>query len=155
MGLRTAYSGLEGSDLLVCQSIGLGNDGNKVDLGVQALHNFDVQRLKGVAGGLDEEYASMDAVVNNVDAINLVLGVQVGIETLLDIVNDWTPRLVIVHKVAKAGGINDGQPKTHTGFFNISADGLDRDGLGGELEAGSLALLGRVEGGVEQRVDKG
>ncbi len=149
-----AYSGLEGGNLLIGEGVSLGNDGNQVDLGVQALHDLDVQRLQRVAGGLDEEDAGVDAVVNDVHAVDLVLSIEVGIETLLNVIDNGSPRLVIVDKVAKARGIDDGQAKTDPRLLDIGADRLDTDGLGDDVEARALALLGRVQGGVEQSVDK-
>lgn len=149
------YSRLESSDLLVCQSIGLGNDGNQVDLGVETLHDLNIERLQGVAGWLNEEDASVDAVVHDVHPVDLVLSIQVSIEALLDVVRDWPPGLVIVDEVTEARGINNGQSQTNAGFLDICADGLDGDSLGEDVETGPLALLGRVEGSVEQSVDKG
>ena len=122
---------------------------------MQALHDLDVQGLQGVAGGLDEEDAGMDAVVNDVHAVDLVLGIEVGVEALLDVVDDGAPRLVVVDEVAEARGINNGQAETHAGLLNVGADGLDGDGLRDDVEAGALALLRGVEGRVEERVDEG
>ena len=42
----TTYSGLEGSDFLVGQSISLGNDWDQVDLGVKSTHDLDVKWLQ-------------------------------------------------------------------------------------------------------------
>lgn len=66
---------LERSNLLICESIGLGDDGNQVDLGVESLHDLNVQRFERVASGLDEEHAGMDTVVNNVHPVDLVLSI--------------------------------------------------------------------------------
>ncbi len=60
------YSALELNDLLVGQGISLSDDGDQVDLGVQALHDLNVKRLEGVTCGLDEENAGMNAVVDDV-----------------------------------------------------------------------------------------
>lgn len=150
-----AYSGLESGDLLVGEGVGLGNDRDQVDLGVQALHDLDIQRLQRVASRLDEENAGMNAVVDNVHAVNLVLRIKVGIEALFDVVDDRAPRLVIVDEVAKAGGVNHRQPQTHASLLDISADGLNRDSLGNDVEAGLLALFRRVQRRVEESVDQG
>lgn len=149
------YSGLESSDLLVCQSIGLGNDGNQVDLGVETLHDLNVERLQRVASGLDEEDTCVDTVVHDVHPVDLVLSIQVSIEALLDVIRDWPPGLVVVDEVTEARGINNGQAQANTGFLDICANGLDGDSLGQNVEARSLALLGRVKGSVEQSVYKG
>jgi hypothetical protein len=68
-----AYSLLEHRDLLVGQGIGLGNDRNQVDFGVQAAHDFDVEGLEGVASGLDEVDTGVDAVVDDVHTVHLIL----------------------------------------------------------------------------------
>jgi len=76
---------------------------------VQALHHLDIQGLQGVAGGLNEENTSMDAVVNDVHAVDLVLGIQISIEALLNVVHNRTPGFIIVHKVTEARGVDHGQ----------------------------------------------
>lgn len=149
------YSRFESRDLLIRQGIGLSDDRNQVDLGVETLHDLNVERLKRVASGLDEENAGMDAVVNDVHSVDLVLGIQVSIEALLDVVRNWSPGLVVVDKVTETRSINNGQTETDTSLLDIRADGLDGDSLGKDVESGPLALLGRVQRGVEQRVDKG
>jgi hypothetical protein len=85
------YPQLERSNLFIGQGIRLGDDGNKVDFGMKSPHNLDIQGLQGVASGLDKVYTSVNAVVNDVHAVDLVLGFKVGIKTLLDIVDNWTP----------------------------------------------------------------
>lgn len=122
---------------------------------MQALHDLDIQRLERVAGRLDEEDASMDAVVDDVHAVNLVLGIEVSVEALLNVVDNRPPRFVVVDKVTKARRVDDGEPQTHTRLLNIRADRLDGNGLGDDVKAGLLALLWGVERSVEQGVDKG
>lgn len=60
-----------------------------------------------MASGLDEENASMDAVIDNVHSVNLVLSIQVGVVTLFDVVYNGSPRLVIVDKVSETRRVND------------------------------------------------
>lgn len=43
---RAAYALLEADDLLVSQGVGLGNDGDQVNLGVQAAHKLDIDVLE-------------------------------------------------------------------------------------------------------------
>ena len=62
-----------------------------------------------MAGWLDKVHASMDSVVDNIHPIDLVLGIQVGIESLLNVVDDWSPRFVVVDKVSEAGRVDNGQ----------------------------------------------
>lgn len=40
---------------------------------------------------LDEVDACMNAVVHNVHPVDLVLSFQVGIESLLDVLDNWSP----------------------------------------------------------------
>lgn len=149
------YSGLEAGNLLIGEGVRLGNDGNQVDLGVKAAHHLNVKGFEGVAGRLDEEDASMDSVVNNVHAVDLVLGIEIGIVALLNVVGDGAPGLVIVDKVTKSGSVNNSQAKTDTSFLDIGTDGLNSDSLGDNVEARSLALLGRVQRRVEESVYQG
>lgn len=154
-GLQCTHSLLEGRNFVVGESISLGDDWDEVDLGVQAAHDLNVQWLQRVAGGLDEVDAGMDAVVNNVDAVHLVLGIKVSVESLLNVLDDGTPRNVIVHKVTESRRVDDGQAETHAVLFNVGADGLYGDGLGADVKAWGLLLLWRVQRRVEERVDKG
>lgn len=151
---KKTHPGLEGSDLLIGEGIGLGDNRDQVDLGVQALHDLDVQGLQRVAGGLDEEHAGMDPVVHDVHAVHFVLGIKVSIETLLNIINNGPPRLVVVNKVTKARGVNDGQAQTHASLLDIGANGLNSNRLRDDVKAGLLALLRGVERSVEEGVDK-
>lgn len=150
----STYALLEQGDLLVGQGIGLGDNGDQVDLGVQAAHNLDVQRLQRVACGLDEVDTGVDAVIDDVAAVDLVLSLEVGVETLFDVLDNRAPRVVVVHKVAKSGGINNAQAETDTILLDIGAGGLDRHGLGDDIGVGAGALLRGVERGVEQGVDE-
>jgi hypothetical protein len=104
-----SYSGFESHNLLVSHSISLGNDWNQVDLGMKSAHDLDVQRLQRMAGGLNEVDASVNSVINNVHAVDLVFSIQVGIEALLDVIHNWSPRLIIVNEITKTRGINDCQ----------------------------------------------
>ena len=149
------YTLLEGGDLVIGKGVSLGDHRNKVDLGVQATHDLDIERLERVTGGLDEVDTGVDAVVDNVHAVDLVLGIQVGVETLLDVLGDWAPGVVVVDKVTETRSVDNGQAQADAVFLNICADGLDVDSLGGEVEGRLLALLGRVKGGVEKGVDQG
>ena len=88
---RGTYSGLEAEDLFIGKGVRLGNDRNQINLGMKSSHNLNVEGLQGVTCRLDEEHTSVNAVVNDVHAVDLVLRVQVGIETLLDVVDDGSP----------------------------------------------------------------
>ncbi|KAI6757469.1 hypothetical protein HG531_003294 [Fusarium graminearum] len=78
-------------NLLIGEGIGLGDNRDQVDLGVKSAHHLDVKRLEGVAGRLDKENTSMDTVVNNVHAVDLVLSIQVRVKSLLNVVDNRSP----------------------------------------------------------------
>lgn len=141
---KSTYPLLVLVNLVIGDGVGLGNDGNKVDLVMKLLHHLNVQGLQRMASGLDEVDNSVNAVVDNVHAVDLVLGVQVRIESLLNVLDDRIPRLIIVDEVTEARGVNHGQPQTDTVLLDVGADGLYRNGLG-NVEARGLALLGRVQ----------
>ena len=145
---------LKGSNLLVGERVSLGNHRNEVDSGVKPAHHLDIERLQRVAGGLDEVHTCVNAVVDNVHAVDFVLGIEVCVKALLDALHDRSPRVIVVDEIAKARGVNDVQSQTNAVFFNIRADGLDGDGLGGKFEARLFALFRRVERSVEERIDE-
>lgn len=122
---------------------------------MQAAHHLDIQRLQGVASRLDEVDTRMDAVVDNVTAVDLVLGLQVGVVSLLDVLDNRAPGVIVVDKVTESGGINHTQAETHTILFNVGAGRLDRHGLGDDIGIRTGALLRGVERGVEQGVHEG
>lgn len=122
---------------------------------MQASHNLNVERLEGVTSGLDEKDTGVDAVVDNVHAVDLVLSIEVGIKSLLNVVDNGSPRLVVVDEIAKAGSVNDGQAETNAGLLNISANRLNGDSLGNDIHARALAFLGGVERRVEEGVNQG
>jgi hypothetical protein len=121
---------------------------------VQTTHDLDIERLERVTSRLDEVNTGVDAVVNNVHAVDLVLGIQVGVEALLDVFDDWAPRVVVVDKVTETRGVDDSQAQADSVLLDIGTNGLNVYGFGCEVERGLLALLGRVERGVEQGVDQ-
>lgn len=151
---RTSYPLFESRDLIIGQSVRLRNNGNQVDLGVEPTHHLDVQGLQRMASGLNEIDASVNAVVNNVHTVDLVFRIEVSIETLLNVLHNRAPGVIVVDKVTETGGINNGQTEPDTILLNVGADGLDSNGLGNDVERRGLALLGRVEGGVKERVDE-
>jgi hypothetical protein len=102
-----AYPSLECNNLLIGHGISLGNDWDQVDLGMQSAHDFDIQWLQSMASWLNEVHASVDSVVNDVHTVDLVLRIQVCVETLLNVVHNWSPRLIIVNEITKTRGIDN------------------------------------------------
>lgn len=121
---------------------------------MQTTHDLDIERLERVAGGLDEVDTSVDAVVDNVHAVDLVLGIKVSIEALLDVLGNRAPGVVVVDKVTETRGVDHGKAQANSVLLNVGADRLDADSLGSKVERRLLALLGRVERCVEEGVDQ-
>ena len=147
--IASTYTLLEVRNLLVGESVRLGDNWNEVDLGVKSTHDLNIQRLERVASRLDEVDTSMHAVIDNVHPVHLVLGVEICIESLLDVFDDWPPRIIVVHEVTKTRGIYHGQAEANAILLNICRDGLYADGLGSKVERRLLALLWWVKRGVE------
>jgi hypothetical protein len=105
-----------------------------------------------MAGGLDEVDASVDAVVDDVRAIDLVLGLQVRIVSLLDVLHNGAPRVIIVHEISKTRSVNNSQTKADAVLLNVCAGRLYRHGLGDNLVAWASGFLRGIKGGVEERV---
>jgi hypothetical protein len=152
---RITHSLLERRDFFISKCIGFGNDRNQVDFGVESAHDLHVQRLQRVTSRLDEVDTCMDAVVNDVHPVDLVLCVQVSIEALLNVFDDRTPGVLVVHEVAKSWRVNHGQAQAYAILLNVCAYRLYRHSLGHNLGRRRLALFGRIQRRVEQSVNEG
>lgn len=142
-------------DLVIRQSIGLGDDRNQVDLGVQSAHDFDIKGFEGMARRLDEVDACMHAVIHNVHAVDLVLGIKIRVEALFNVLDYRSPRIVVIDKITETWSVYDRKTQTNTILFNIRADGLYRDSLRLDIHAWSFALFWWVQGCIEESVDQG
>lgn len=107
-----------------------------------------------MASGLNEKHTSVDTVIHNIRAVDLVLAVQISIVTLLNIINNGPPRLIVVDKVTETRGVNNSQSKSDTGFLNIGADRLNGYRLGYYVKARSLSVLRRVQRSVKKSIDE-
>lgn len=76
---------------------------------MKSAHDFDVQRLESVAGGLDKVNACMYTVIHNVNPVHFVLRIQISVEACFDILNDGPPRIVVVDEIAKTRCVYDGK----------------------------------------------
>jgi len=150
-----SYSLLEHGHLIVCQSICFSNDRNEVNLGMQSPHHLDVERLQRVARRLDEVDAGMNTVIHDVHAVDLVLGLEVCVKSLLNVLNDRSPGVVVVDEVTEAGCVDHGQSESDAIFFDVCADRLYGHSLWDDIKAGAFALSWRVEGSIEEGVDQG
>lgn len=140
---------LEGFDLFVGHRVGLCDDGDQVDFGVQSAQKLDVDRLEAgatqsvqragsrvaadarVAGRFDKVDAGVDAVVGQLLAVDPVLGLEVRVEPGLDVVEDGLPALRVVDKVAVARRVDDGEPKPYAILLDVCAPWSDLCGRHG------------------------
>jgi hypothetical protein len=122
---------------------------------MQSAHHLDIKGFQRVAGGLDEVDTCMYTVIYDVHPVHLVLGLEVRIETLLDVLDNWAPGVVVINEISKAGGVYHRQSETNTILLDISTDRLDRYCRGNDVLGRTLPFLWRVQGGVKERVDKG
>ena len=72
-----------------------------------------------MTGWLNEVDTRVDSVINNIDTVDLVLSIEIRVESLLDIVDDWAPGLIVVNKVAESRRVNDGETQPNTVLLNI------------------------------------
>lgn len=148
-------AGLELLALLKGQRVGLGDDGHDVDNVGQLLQDDNVDGLQGVAGGLDEEQAAVDAGILDVAlALGRELLAQVRRVLILDVLDDGVPAAVVVDQVAVAGGVDNVEPQADTVLLDDVGDALD---LGGRADGliGLQATLGVDQVGREDGVDEG
>ena len=106
---ENTHSLFEVCDFLIRQSICLSDDRDEVDLGVQSTHDFDVQRLESVAGGLDEVNACMNTVIHDVHPVDLVLRIEVSVEARFNVLNNRPPRVIVVDKIAEPWRVHNGE----------------------------------------------
>src|SRR4051794_7806048 len=103
------HSLLVTGQIAVAQGISLGNNGDQVDSGAQALHDLNVERLQGVTGGADEVQTSVHAHVNLVGSAGLLLLEHVRLVLVIQELDNGLPRIAVVHVVSEARGINNGE----------------------------------------------
>jgi hypothetical protein len=104
-----AHPRLELGQVGRAEGIGLGNDWNEVDARAQALHDLNVERLEGVAGGADEVQAGVHAEVDLVLAARLLLLEHVRLVLVVEELDDGHPRVAVVDVVAKARSVDDSE----------------------------------------------
>lgn len=77
----------------------------------------------------DEIETTMDAIVDNVPAIQTVFVAQEALVLLVDILKDCTETVRIVDGITEAGRINNGESQFDTAFFNLHCGCVQCDGL--------------------------
>ena len=146
---------LERLALLESERIGLGDDGDDVDDIGKLFQNDNIDRLQGVAGGLDEEQAAVNPGVLDVA---LTLGseflAQVRGVLVLDVLDDRIPTAVVVDQVAIAGSVDDVESQADAVLLDDVGDGVDLGGGTDNLVRDETTLgLNQVRG--EDGVDQG
>ena len=106
----TTYTRLEHRKIVLCESVGLGNDGNEVNSRAESLHDLDIQRLQGVAGGSDEVQACVYTEIDLVISAGLLLLEHVRLMLVVQELDNGHPRVSVVDIVAETRGVDDGQP---------------------------------------------
>lgn len=146
---------LECQALLERQGVSLGDDGHHVDHIGQLLQHDDVDGLQGVASGLDEEQAAVDAgVLDVLVAVGGELLAKVGRVLVLDILDDGIPAAVVVDQVAVAGSVDNVQAQTDAILLDEVGHGVDLGGGTDDLVRHQTTLgLNKVGG--EDGVDEG
>ena len=76
---------------------------------MQSSHYLDIQRLQRMTRRLDKVNTCVHSVVYNVHSVDLVLGIQVGVETLLNVLNNRPPGVIIIDKVTETWCIHNGK----------------------------------------------
>lgn len=105
----SSYPLLELGQIGGAESISLGNDGDQVNSGAEALHDLDIQGLQGVAGRADEVQAGVDTEINLVLTARLLLLEHVRLVLVVEELDDGLPRVAVVDIVAESRGVNDSQ----------------------------------------------
>ena len=138
------YLCLEHVDLLDSAGVSLANHWDDVDLLVDLLHHLHIQRLESMTcqpirdyyrsvstnqrlililvnqseasttGGSNEVEAGVDSLVFDLTSLHTSLSLQVTIKLILNIVQDGSPALSVVHRLSEARSINHCQRQLHS-----------------------------------------
>jgi hypothetical protein len=73
------------------QSISLGDNRDQIHSGAQALHDFNIQRFKGMPRGSDEVKTGMNTEVDLVHTAGLLLLQHVRLMLIIQELYDWHP----------------------------------------------------------------
>jgi hypothetical protein len=84
------------------EGIGLGNDRDQVHASSQALHDFDVQGLQGVAGGANKVQAAVDAHIAQLLTLGLLVLTHVRLVLVVNKVDDGHPAVAVVGVVSES-----------------------------------------------------
>ena len=174
----STYALLEGVQVVLGEGIGLGNDGDEVDTGAQTLHDLNIEGLKAthiparvsdrrspqhpeprkphsrMARRADKVQARVDAEVDLLLALGLLLLAHVRLVLVVDEVDDGRPRVAVVDVVAEAGAVDDGELRLELLLLELGLDDLDLGQLVELLLVPLRVVLRSGELGREERVDE-
>lgn len=102
-----SYPLLELCEVVRCEGVSLGDDGDQVDASAELLHDFNVQRLEAVAGRANEVQAGVHTEINLLGSARLLLLKHVALMLVVEELDDRLPRVAVVHVVAETRSVND------------------------------------------------
>ncbi len=98
---------LEVGNFLVGQGICLRDNWDQIDFSMKSAHDLYIQGLERVTGRLNKVDTGVHSVIHNVHSIYLVLRVEIGIESLLNVFDYGTPGVIVIYEIAKTRRIDD------------------------------------------------
>ena len=149
------YALLEFGQIGWAQSICFGDDWDEIDAGAETLHDFDIQWLERVACGTNEVQARMYSQVDLLRPAWLLLLQHIALVLVIQELNDWLPAVPVVHVVAKAWGIDDGQSDLEELLFQLCLGDLDLNRLVNLLGVTAAMVCVVLDGGGEEGVNEG
>ena len=137
------------------KGIRLRNDRDEVHARTETLHNLDIQRLECVTGGSNEVETCMHPQIDLLGPARLLLLQHVALVLVIEELNDGLPAVPVVHVVAKARRIDDGQSDLEELLLELCLGDLDLDGLIDLLGVAATVVGVVLDGGAEESVDEG
>ena len=161
MGYGAAtYALLKVEEVVLGEGVGLGDDGDKVDAGAEALHDLNVEGFEAgsdvelevsawqifdnsrMAGGTNEVETCVDAEVGLLVPLGLLLLPHIGLVLVVDELDDGQPRVAVVDVVTKSRGVDDGELDLELLLLELCLDDLDLGELVHLLHMAAVVVLG-------------
>ena len=86
-----SYPLLELCEVVRCEGVSLGDDGDQVDASAELLHDFNVQRLEAVTGGANEVRAGGHTEINLLGSARLLLLKHVALVLVVEKLDNGLP----------------------------------------------------------------
>ena len=106
---KATYALLELVQIGGGHGIGLGNDGNQVDAGAQALHNLNIQGFEGVSSWANKVETAVHTHVAQLEALGLLLLTHIRLVLVINKVDNGHPAVAIVGIISKSRSVNHRQ----------------------------------------------